>query len=101
MWSFLLKIKNAFVRHFTDNYYERNEAQLQREKWLVPKILKFNRWFLMPAAVFIQASEKVTKTDYSRYTHHICFQLFIVFSPYMTKRGKFALEEIARNSQIT
>ncbi|KAJ3030172.1 hypothetical protein HDV00_009084 [Rhizophlyctis rosea] len=40
-------------RHYSNTHYERSEAQLEREKYLLPGV-KFNRFVLMPAAVVIQ-----------------------------------------------
>ncbi|KAI8809027.1 major facilitator superfamily domain-containing protein [Cladochytrium replicatum] len=47
-------IKNAIVHHFSSTKYERSEAQLERERWLIPNLVPFSRWYLLPAAVLIQ-----------------------------------------------
>ncbi|KAJ3050682.1 hypothetical protein HK097_008323 [Rhizophlyctis rosea] len=41
-------------RHYSSTHYERSEKQLEREQWLIPGVVRFNRFFLMPAAVIIQ-----------------------------------------------
>ncbi|KAI8810406.1 major facilitator superfamily domain-containing protein [Cladochytrium replicatum] len=48
------KIKSAIVNHFSSTKYVRSDAQLEREKWLIPGAIPFTRWLLMPAAVLIQ-----------------------------------------------
>src|SRR5690606_36874529 len=47
-------------KHYSTTHYERSDTQLEREKWLLPGV-KFNRYFLMPAAVFIQVRCTVLK----------------------------------------
>ncbi|KAJ1557433.1 hypothetical protein HK096_007289 [Nowakowskiella sp. JEL0078] len=42
------------LAHFSSTDLIRSEAQLEREQWLIPGVLKFNRFFLMPAALAIQ-----------------------------------------------
>ncbi|KAJ3014096.1 UNVERIFIED_CONTAM: hypothetical protein HDU68_000440, partial [Siphonaria sp. JEL0065] len=48
------KIKDAFIDHYRDTVYVRSDAQLEREKWLIPNAVPFNRWALPVAAFFIQ-----------------------------------------------
>ncbi|KAI8805230.1 major facilitator superfamily domain-containing protein [Cladochytrium replicatum] len=52
--SFTEKAKQAIVVHFSSTKYVRSDAQLEREKWLIPGVIPFTRWILMPAAVLIQ-----------------------------------------------
>ncbi|KAI8809025.1 major facilitator superfamily domain-containing protein [Cladochytrium replicatum] len=52
--SFTEKAKQAIVVHFSSTKYVRSDAQLEREKWLIPGVVPFTRWVLMPAAVLIQ-----------------------------------------------
>ncbi|KAI8805216.1 major facilitator superfamily domain-containing protein [Cladochytrium replicatum] len=54
MASFTERAKQAVVVHFSSTKYNRTEAQLEREKWLIPGVIPFTRWVLMPAAVLIQ-----------------------------------------------
>lgn len=53
------RLKNRVRRYFTDVYHERSAQQLESEKWLVPTLVPFNRWFLMPAAVLIQVKNEL------------------------------------------
>ncbi|KAI9325485.1 major facilitator superfamily domain-containing protein [Obelidium mucronatum] len=46
--------KEAFINHYKDTVYVRSDAQLEREKWLVPNAIPVNRWVLPFAAFFIQ-----------------------------------------------
>ncbi|KNC98746.1 uncharacterized protein SPPG_05726 [Spizellomyces punctatus DAOM BR117] len=48
------RLGNLIVWHYSSTHYERSEKQLEREKWLIPGLVRFNRYFLMPAAVLIQ-----------------------------------------------
>lgn len=50
------KIREIIFNHYVDTHYHRSEKQLEREKWLIPKVIPFNRYMLMPAAVLIQVS---------------------------------------------
>ncbi|KAJ3071858.1 hypothetical protein HDU98_004708 [Podochytrium sp. JEL0797] len=47
------RIKDAFLNHYKDTVYIRTDAQLEREKFLLPGV-PFNRWVLPVAAFFIQ-----------------------------------------------
>ena len=47
-------ILELIKRHYSSTHYERSEKTLEREQWLIPGVLRFNRFFLMPAAVIIQ-----------------------------------------------
>ncbi|KAJ3113840.1 hypothetical protein HK098_007562, partial [Nowakowskiella sp. JEL0407] len=42
------------TKHFSSTDFIRSDAQLEREQWLIPGVIRFNRYFLMPAAVAIQ-----------------------------------------------
>lgn len=48
------RIKDFVKWHYSSTTYHRTEKQLQREEWLIPGVLKFNRFYLMPAALLIQ-----------------------------------------------
>ncbi|XP_055357334.1 L-lactate transporter-like [Paramacrobiotus metropolitanus] len=48
------KIKKAIAYHYSETKYVRTEDQLERERWLIPKLIPFSRYMLMPAAVLIQ-----------------------------------------------
>ncbi|KAJ3111613.1 hypothetical protein HDU96_005519, partial [Phlyctochytrium bullatum] len=48
------KIKDVIYKHYRDATYHRTEAQIQREQWLIPGVVRFNRWVLFPAALLIQ-----------------------------------------------
>ncbi|KAJ1985524.1 hypothetical protein H4R33_003979 [Dimargaris cristalligena] len=45
--------KRAFYHHWRDQPYQRTEAQIDRERFLIGNI-PFNRWILFPVAVLIQ-----------------------------------------------
>ncbi|KAI9012784.1 major facilitator superfamily domain-containing protein [Gaertneriomyces semiglobifer] len=45
---------NLVKWHYSSTTYVRSQSQLDREEWLIPNVLRFNRYFLMPAAVLIQ-----------------------------------------------
>ncbi|KAJ3067262.1 hypothetical protein HDU98_009543 [Podochytrium sp. JEL0797] len=47
------RIKDAFLNHYKDTVYVRSDAQLEREKFLLPGV-PFNRWVLPVAAFCIQ-----------------------------------------------
>lgn len=47
-------LKKAFLYHYTHTKFERSEQQLERERWLVPPLIPFNRYMLMPCAVLVQ-----------------------------------------------
>ncbi|KAJ3266326.1 hypothetical protein HK104_006129, partial [Borealophlyctis nickersoniae] len=40
--------------HYSNTTYDRSPRQIERETWLIPGVVKFNRYYLMPAAVLIQ-----------------------------------------------
>jgi hypothetical protein len=44
----------TITNHYTNTQYIRSEKQLENEKWLIKNRVPFNRYYLMPAAVFIQ-----------------------------------------------
>ncbi|TPX63002.1 hypothetical protein PhCBS80983_g00170 [Powellomyces hirtus] len=44
----------AIKWHYSSTHYERSQKQIDREEWLIPGVLRFNRFFLMPAAVVMQ-----------------------------------------------
>ncbi|XP_055332299.1 L-lactate transporter-like [Paramacrobiotus metropolitanus] len=54
MSKFVRKVKSAVKYHYSETSYPRTEKQLEREQWLIPKLIPFNRYMLMPAAVLIQ-----------------------------------------------
>ncbi|KAI9293508.1 MFS general substrate transporter [Neoconidiobolus thromboides FSU 785] len=49
---------NFFIRllqkHYGRVYLEKSEKQILREKYLIPNVISFNRWFLFPASVLLQ-----------------------------------------------
>lgn len=51
------RLKRAFLYHYTNTKYERSEEQLEREKWLIPRLIPFNRYMLMPCAVLAQVCQ--------------------------------------------
>lgn len=53
-WNVLSWLKEAVIWHYSNTQYDRNETQLEREKWLIPKIIPFNRHMLMPCAALSQ-----------------------------------------------
>ncbi|TPX55243.1 hypothetical protein SpCBS45565_g08514 [Spizellomyces sp. 'palustris'] len=50
----MVNIAQLIKWHYSSTHYERTERQLEREQWLIPGLVRFNRYFLMPAAVLIQ-----------------------------------------------
>ncbi|XP_055340902.1 L-lactate transporter-like [Paramacrobiotus metropolitanus] len=48
------KITSAVRYHYTETTYARTEEQLERERWLIPKLIPFSRYMLMPAAILSQ-----------------------------------------------
>lgn len=51
--------KTGCVTRLIQNHYStkplvKSEQQVSREKYLIPSVILFHRWFLMPAAVLIQ-----------------------------------------------
>ncbi|KAI8847836.1 major facilitator superfamily domain-containing protein [Chytridium lagenaria] len=47
-------IKELIFKHYGDSTYHRTEKQIEKEQWLIPNVLSFNRWILFPAALIIQ-----------------------------------------------
>ncbi|OQV13623.1 hypothetical protein BV898_12166 [Hypsibius exemplaris] len=46
--------KRFLYWHYHDTHFARTEKQLAQEKWLIPKLVPFNRWYLMPASFLIE-----------------------------------------------
>ncbi|KAJ3407899.1 hypothetical protein HDV05_005235 [Chytridiales sp. JEL 0842] len=49
-----MTIKDAILNHYKDTDLRRSQQQEEREQWLIPNVVPFSRWVLMPAAVIIQ-----------------------------------------------
>ena len=54
MIGFLERMKWAIYRHYQDTTFIRTERQLELEQWLIPRVIPFSRYMLMPASVLIQ-----------------------------------------------
>ena len=47
-------LSRLFKAHYNNAKSNRTAAQIENDKWLIPSSVRFNRWFLIPAAVLIQ-----------------------------------------------
>ena len=45
------RLKNAIYQHYQDTTFVRSERQLELEKWLIPRVIPFNRYMLVPEQI--------------------------------------------------
>ena len=64
--NIFLWLKSTLIYHYSHTQLQRTADQLEREKWLVPKLIPFNRYMLVPCAILVQVNLRDSLVTFPR-----------------------------------